>query len=356
MTGERNTGGGSAVLGSVAAMAAAVAAAALLIGIAAPNPGETLRAFFVAPFSSAWFLGNTLDRAALILTAAAGVTVAFRSGTFNLGGEGQVYLGGLAASVVLLAPTALGGPAGLSLAALAAAAAAGSLASVSGFLKAKYGVDEMISSFLAASAVSPAVDYLVSGPLRDAGSNLLATARFAEDRLLPRLLPPSELSLSAPLALAALALVALVLDRTATGLRLRISGSNPAFARFAGLRSEKYWTPALACSGALHGLAGFFAVAGTYGLCHRGFSGGIGWNAIAVALIARNVPLALLPAAAVYAWIEAGSDAALLSSGLSFETSAFAQAAVFLLVTARLSLRRFAGLRDLAQRIKAALR
>jgi simple sugar transport system permease protein len=337
-------------------MAAAVAAAALLIGIAAPNPGETLRAFFIAPFSSAWFLGNTLDRATLILTAAAGVTVAFRSGTFNLGGEGQVYLGGLAASAVLLAPTAMGGPAALALAAFAAAAAAGCLAAVSGFLKAKYGVDEMISSFLAASAVSPVVDFLVSGPMRDAGSNLLATARFAEDRMLPRLLPPSELSLSAPLALAALALVALVLDRTATGLRLRISGSNPAFARFAGLRSEKYWTPALACSGALHGLAGFFAVAGTYGLCHRGFSGGIGWNAIAVALIARNVPLALLPAAAVYAWIEAGSDAALLSSGLSFETSAFAQAAVFLLVTARLSLRRFAGLRDLAQRIKAALR
>ena len=89
----------------------------------------------------------------------------------------------------------------------------------------------------------------------------------------------------------------------------------------------------MTAAGALNGLAGFFAVAGTYGRCHLGFSGGLGWNAIAVALVARNQPLALFPAALVYGALRAGSDTALLASGLNFETAAFIQAAALTLAT-----------------------
>jgi simple sugar transport system permease protein len=137
-----------------------------------------------------------------------------------------------------------------------------------------------------------------------------------------------------------LALVAwIALERTATGFRLRVAGSNPRFSAYAGIESHRYWTPALAASGALHGLAGFFAVAGTYGLCHRGFSGGLGWSAIAVALIARNNPVAIIPAAISFAWLQTGTEAAELRSGLSFEAAALAQAVLFLLVTAKAGLR-----------------
>jgi simple sugar transport system permease protein len=97
---------------------------------------------------------------------------------------------------------------------------------------------------------------------------------------------------------------------------------------------EKTWIPVMLASGALYALAGFFAVAGTYGRCHVGFSGGLGWSAIAVALIARNRPLALLPAALVYGWLKSGSDSALLAAGLNLETSSFIQAAVLLFATA----------------------
>jgi simple sugar transport system permease protein len=283
------------------------------------------------------------------MTAALGVVIAFRAGTFNLGGEGQIYAGGLAASVVLLS---FGGSSGTLVLFAAAAAGAGAgalLAAAAGALKTKFGVDELISSFLASSAVTPAIDYLVSGPLRDPANNLLATARFAPDRLLPGILAPSTLSLSAPIALILLLAAAFALDGTAVGFRIRVVGSSPAFARFAGLEPAAYWTPAFALSGAFHGLAGFFAVAGTYGLCHRGFPGGLGWSAIAVALIARNAPLALIPAAFAYAWLDTGSETAMLSSELSFETAAFVQAAVFLLVTAR-----FAG--RYGERLRSFLR
>jgi simple sugar transport system permease protein len=200
-------------------------------------------------------------------------------------------------------------------------------------LKKKAGANEIITSFLLSTALTPVADYLIAGPLRDPSGSLLAMPPFPAERLLFHILPPSNLSVSFISALFLVIGGAFFLSRTGWGYRLKIAGNAPAFARYAGIKSEWYWAPAMTVSGALAGLAGFFAVAGTYGRCHIGFSGGLGWSAIAVALIARNRPLLLLPAALVYAALDAGSDAAMLTTGLHFETSAFIQAIVLLLAT-----------------------
>ena len=330
-----------AFLGPSITLGAAVLVTVLLILFNSPHPSRTLGAFFTGPWASPWFLGNTLDHIGLLLTASLGITLAFRGGCFNLGGEGQIYLGGLAATVVLL-PGGAGPPPGtpasltaalLCLAALAALSAGGIMGAVSGVLKRQFRANELITSFLLSAALTTLGDYLVSGPLRDPGGNLLATPRFPLNRLLPRLLPPSNLSLSFAFALLLVIGGHLFINKTAPGYRFRTAGAAPEFARYGGIRPESYWLPALTASGALAGLTGFFAVAGTYGLCHLGFPGGLGWNAIAVALIARNSPLALFPAALVYGWLKAGSDSALLASELSFETAAFIQAVVLLLAT-----------------------
>jgi simple sugar transport system permease protein len=294
-------------------------------------------AFFTGPWKSPWFLGNTLDGIGLLLAASLGIALAFRGGCFNLGGEGQIYLGGVAASVILLLPSG-NVPAAFGLLCLAATAAivtGGLMGGLSGFLKRRFGANELITSFLISAAVSPAADYLISGPLRNPEGSLMATGRF--DAALPRLLPPSNLSLSFIFALALVYLGHVFIYRTVWGYRYKVAGAAPDFARYGGINPERCWVPAMGVSGALNGLTGFFAVAGTYGLCHQGFSGGLGWNAIAVALIARNRPLALIPAALVFGWLKAGSDSALLSRGLSFETTAFIQAAVLILATIHFS-------------------
>jgi simple sugar transport system permease protein len=265
-----------------------------------------------------------------------GIALAFRVGCFNMGADGQVYLGGLAASVILLQPGFQDDAAAcalLVLAALGAVLAGGLMGGLCGFLKRRFGANELISTFLLSAALTPFADYCISGPLRNPAANLLATARFAPNRLLPKLLPPSCLSISFLLAIVLVLLGRVFLYRTVWGYRIRVAGAAPAFARYGGIDASHYWTPAMAASGALNGLAGFFAVAGTYGLCNLGFSGGLGWNAIAVSLIARNRPLALFPAALIYGALKAGSDSALLARGLSFETSAFIQAVVLILAT-----------------------
>jgi simple sugar transport system permease protein len=211
----------------------------------------------------------------------------------------------------------------------------GLLGAVSGILKKRLGTNELITSFLLASALTPLADYLIEGPLRDRGGNLLAMPAFEKSRTLLQLLPPSHLSVSFLFALVLVIGGHIFVNKTAWGYRFRISGAVPGFAAYGGIESEKCWIPSLTSSGALFGLAGFFAVAGTYGRCHLGFSGGLGWNAIAVSLICRNRPLALFPAALIYGWLQAGAGSALLAARIDLEAAAFIQAAVLILATAR---------------------
>jgi simple sugar transport system permease protein len=157
--------------------------------------------------------------------------------------------------------------------------------------------------------------------------------------LLPRLLPPSSLSLSFIFALALLAAAHVFVNKTRAGYRFRVAGSSPAFARYGGLDSRRLFVPALSASGALAALAGFFAVAGTYGLFAIGSSGGLGWSAISCALVARGNILALLPAALLFAALKSGTDAALLLYGISFDAQSIIQA-LFLLVSTK-HLRRY---------------
>lgn len=314
-------------------LAGAILVPALIIFASADDPGKSLAAFFTGPWSNRWFLGNTLDGAALLLTAALGAAFAFKGGCFNLGGEGQIYLGGCAAAVVLLAPVFAGfsGPAALAVAALAALCAGGVMGGLCGTLRRFTGAHELIGSFLLSAALIPLGDFLIAGPLHSGTENLLASAAFAPRFLLPKLLAPSALSLSAPVALALVLCAHVFVHYTAAGYRFRVSGAAPELARSGGITPENRFIPAMAVSGALSGLCGFFAAAGTYGMAYAGFSGGLGWTAIAAALIADGEPLALIPAALFLAALKAGSDAALLKAGFGFETAAFIQAAVLLL-------------------------
>ncbi|MDR3114240.1 MAG: ABC transporter permease [Treponema sp.] len=321
------------VFGTLIALGGAILVILLILGFNAPDPAKTMGVFFLGPWSSPWFLGNTLDHLGLLLTASLGTAIAFRGGCFNLGGEGQIYLGGLAASVVLLSGEGFPGWGALGLAGLMALAMGGALGALAGFLKKGFGAHELISSFLLTQALTPVGDYLIAGPLRDSRGNLVAMAPIPEPRLLLRLLPPSSLSISFIFAVFLVMAGHLFIHRTIWGYRFTIAGSAPGFARYGGIEPEACWVPAMSAAGALGGLTGFFAVAGTYGRCHLGFPGGLGWSSIAVALIARNRPLALIPTALVYGALKAGSDAALLATGLTFETAAFIQAAVLLLAT-----------------------
>ncbi len=324
--------------GTFLAVVAALFTVVVAILISSPRPLATIAVFLSGPWSNRFALGNFLSRAALLCITGAGVVIAFRAGTFNLGGEGQTYLGALVASVVITGvnPVVYRGFVPVFLAVAAAVGAGALLAGLSGWLRHRTGADELITSFLLSAAAIPVVDYLISGPLKDPGSNLLATPMIPEAFRLTRILPPSALNITFIWALLVVLVLWFLLNWTLFGYELRITGYNRDLARFSGIPLGIYTTVPMALSGALHGLAGAALVLGVHHRSIQGFSGGLGWNGIAVALIARNSPALVIPAALFFALLDAGSRAAVVHSQATWELGSLIQGVVFLFVTARL--------------------
>ena len=307
----------------------------VLIVLLSRQPGQTIYYFFLGPFTNRYYFGNMLNQSVPLILTGLGISLAFKSSVFNLGGEGQAYSGALVSTVIFLALPGAAGPIGGFLA-LAAAIAAGSiLAGLSGFFRMKWGTDELISSFLISSAVVLIINYFITGPLADPASNLLTTRIIADQYKLPIIFPPSKLNISVIFVVLIALLSYFFLFRTQWGYEMRMCGINREFALYGGINVSRYLLIPMVISGGLHGLAGGISIAGTYYKCLKGVTAGMGWNGIAVALIAKNNPLAVIPAAVFFAYLSAGAQAAMLHSDVTFEIAAVAQSIIFFLVTAQ---------------------
>jgi simple sugar transport system permease protein len=276
-----------------------------------------------------------LNKTGLFAMAGIGMTLAFRGGVFNLGGEGQVYASALIAILLLRWMEALHPLLALPLTLAAAAATGALIAGLSGELRRRWSTDELISSFLLSSSVVYTIDYLITGPLRDSESFLLATPEVAEKFRLPELMAPSHLNIT----LAAAVLLSLAMSHylwnTSRGYELRMSGLNREFARYGGIPVERYYAVPMALSGAFYGLTGALFVTGTQHMLAQGGTAGLGWNGLAVALVGRNNPLLAIPAALVFAFLDTGMRSAMVSSDFTFELGSIIQAVVLFLITAR---------------------
>jgi riboflavin transport system permease protein len=306
------------------------------------EPADTLRSFFFGPFKGPYYFGNFLNTTALLALGGIGMSLAFRGGVFNLGGEGQVYASALTATLLLLRlePAGTGAAAGLSAALFTAVLTGTLIASVSGLLKMWWQTDELISSFLLSSSLVYVIDYLISGPLRDTSSFLLSTPEIAERFRLASIMPPSHLSIAffaAPLLAVG---ASRFLFHSSMGYELRICGLNRSFARYGGIPTGRYDLIPMGLSGAFYGLAGGIYVVSTQYAALQGFTSGIGWSGIAVALVARNSPLLTIPAAMLFAFIESGSRNAAVVGDFSFELESVVRAAVLLLITIRIGRRK----------------
>ncbi len=306
---------------------------ALLAYFASSDPAATLRAFFLVPFRSRTFFPSALEAAAPLALAAVGVLVAFRSGHFSLGGEGQVYAGAvLAALAGIYAPS---GALGFSLALLAGCAGGSLVAAPAALGKRWANADVLLTTFLISQASLFIADWAIAGPLRDPANNLVAMLPVPRASRLPRLWPPAATSPAPFLALLAAVAAWYYFSRTRSGRKLGLYGKNPLMAKLQGYPTGLYsWLPLLA-AGAAHGAAGAFLSLGANGTAVRGISGGIGWSAIGVSLIAGNEALAVPFAALLFAWLDAGARQAAILSDLPPDAAMVVKALVIFAATAK---------------------
>ncbi|MBO4706000.1 MAG: ATP-binding cassette domain-containing protein [Spirochaetaceae bacterium] len=320
------------------ALVSGFVAAAVLILIMAKNPWQTLLSFFAAPVSSAFFAGNWLNTATLLLAAAVGAYSSITAGSINLGGEGQVYAGGFVAALALgylpELPAAAAVPILIIVAAFSAAAGAAMMA-VPAVLKTRRNIEVLLSSFLLSGAVIPCIDSAITNVFRAKNGNLLATPFLNECFRLPHILKPSSLNISVFVVLALAAFLLYILVKTKKGRVFRITGTAPVFAKLSGFNVRRNFTCGMLLSGALHGLCGFFAVTGTHFTCHSGFYSGFGWNALTAALIADKKPLMLIPSVLVLSFIYTGCEKTVLTGSMNPDMTFIIQAVILLFVTVR---------------------
>ena len=296
-----------ALLQPLGAIAAGSALASLLLAALGADPLLALGALARGAFGDAYALENTLVRMGPLVLIGLGVAIAFRCGVWNIGGEGQLYVGALAATWVAtrLLPAALLLPALL----VAGAAAGSAWGGIAAGLKVGRGVSEVLSTILLNFVAILAVSYAVHGPLQELAASYPQSDAFPDAALLG-VLPGTERAHWGLLLALLLPVVGWVfLFRSAAGLRVRSVGLAPEAARYAGISPARETTRVLLLSGGLAGLAGALEIAGVTARLFENLSPGYGFTAIAVALLARLQPLAVLPAAVFFAALASGSGA-----------------------------------------------
>jgi len=253
-------------------------------------------------------LGETAIKSAVLVLTGLSVTVAFTVGLFNIGAEGQLIWGALAAAVI--GQRALPGAMALSL--LGAAVAGAGWGLLAGWLKVRRGVHEVISTILLNwIAIHLVHGWLVAGPLAAAGSgamvSIAGTEPVSASAWLPRLFAGSRLDLGFPLALAVAAAVWFLLTRTVRGFEWRAVGAGRDAARASGIPSSRRICEGMALSGALAGMAGALLILGTEHKYPGVFRTGYGFDGIAVALVGGGTALGTTAAAVVFGALRAGA-------------------------------------------------
>lgn len=282
-------------------------------------------------------LTETLKFAGPLILAGLGVGLAFRAGLFNIGGRGQMLLAGAAAGWV---GAELELPAGIHLlVALVAATVAGALwAGLAGLLKARTGAHEVIVTIMLNYVGFYLVFYALSQQaiLQAPGSVNPKSAPMHDSATLPRILGERfNLHLGFLIALAAVAAVWWLLNRSAMGFRFRAVGENPWAARTAGIDVGRTYTTVMLIAGALVGLAGANQVLGTVtsGVTVD-LDAGIGFDAITVALLGRSRPLGILAAGLLFGALKAGGFAMSASQDIPVDIVLVVQSLIVLFIAA----------------------
>jgi general nucleoside transport system permease protein len=306
-----------ALAGPACAAALAAALAGAWLAALGTDPLRALAALAQGAFGDSLALENTAVRFGPLVLVGLGVALSFRCGIWNIGGEGQLLSGALAATALVtrgLGPDA--GRMSLPLALLAGTVAGAGWAGLAAFLRVRRGVSEVLSTILLNFIAALGVAWAVHGPLQEASGAYPQSDAFPEAARLAVL--PGMTRVHVGLLVPAVLPVVLwiVLFRTAAGLRLRAVGLSPDAARYAGVSPERETVRVLLISGALAGLAGALEVTGVTGRLFENLATGYGFTAIAVALLARLHPLGVIPAGIVFAGLASGSGAMQRAAGV----------------------------------------
>lgn len=307
----------------------------LLIQLQGYQPIPTLMEGLKYAMSDPVRIGRTLAWGLPLAVAAIGVALAFRSGMFNIGAEGQIYAGAMAAAIagVYIGPLASG--VHLTIVLLAAALTGGLIAAALGWLRAAWGVDEVLSTLLSNYIIILFCAYLVTNPLRDPTRQSGTTKAVSDTAMFSEIMPKTGLTSALYVVIGLCIAVWWVSEKSTLGYRWRMTGESPAFAAAVGINVKGARVQSMFASGALAGIAGALLVAASQGRYWTEIGSGIGWDAVLIALIGRARILPTLGWVALYTVMRSAARGVEQVSEVPAELSLILIALVIVVAAAR---------------------
>ena len=290
----------------------------IIMWISGYKPLNAYIALFQGAFGNSVFIANTIAGAIPLIFTSLGIAIAFRTGLFNIGAEGQYWVGAMVGVWIGYHFSSLPWYLHIPFALVGAMLAGGLWGGViPGLAKAYVGAHEVITTMMM-SYIAILIGHfmLERGPMMAPGFNPQSLPVTATATL-PILVSNSNLSTGLYIALAAIVIVYLLLFYTSFGYRLRTVGYNPMAARYAGMKVPLYTIYSLGLSGVFAGLGGAVQMMGVDHQLTDTFSSGYGYTAIVVALLARNNPIGILFASIFFSALSTGSQVMQINSGVS---------------------------------------
>lgn len=311
----------------------------MLTGSSFAETIDAYKALLQGSVGSIRAISQTLTEATPLIFTGLAVALAFRAGLFNIGAEGQLLMGGMLAVLAGFTFTGLPWFIHLPLAIVAGAIGGAIWGFIPGFLKAKTGAHEVIVTIMLNYVAYRLVDYLLKTTLfQREGRNDPISKNIEDSAQLPALLkwldPAATVHVGLFLAIGASVFIWWLLFRTNTGFEFRAVGANPSAARYAGMSVTKVYVLVMAIAGALAGLAGTGQVLGLLDRASPGFSAGLGFDGIAVALLARSNPLGVVGAAVLFGGLNAGGQFMQANADVGIDLISVIQALIIIFVAA----------------------
>ncbi len=285
----------------------------LLFALLGRDPLEGFRVFFINPLSDAYGISELLLKATPLMLCAIGLAIGFRANVWNIGAEGQLIVGAIAASAVALHFYESEASPVLVLPLMVIAGAIGGMlwASIPALLKTRFNTNEILVSLMLVYVAQLLVSWLVHGPMMDPdGFNFPQSRLFEDSALLPILFEGTRLNLAFVFAIGALLVGYVFMFRSFAGFQMQVAGQSGDAARYAGFPVGRMVWVGLLAGGALAGLAGMSEVAGPMGQITEHVSNNYGFAAIIVAFVARLNPVGIFFASLLMALLYLGGEQA----------------------------------------------
>jgi ABC-type uncharacterized transport system permease subunit len=300
----------------IASLLIALVLLSLLLLAVGKDPVTTIAAIFRDGFGSKLGIGETLIRATPLLLCALAAAIPARAGLFNIGGEGQLHLGAVAATSVALYAPWIPAPLVIPAMILAAMVAGGLYGALPGVLRGRFQVNEVLVCLMLNYVGILFVEYLVHGPWKDPSAlGWPYTASFPESAILPQW-GDTSIHLGLALGILAAVLVFLFMATTIWGFSIKVLDANPATARYVKINVAKYIVILMAIGGACAALAGMGEVSVVQGRLRPGISPGYGYTGFIISWLSGHNPLVIIPVALLIGGIYSGADALQLTAGL----------------------------------------